>query len=447
MPTKTPGKLTNVLATGYELASDRSYYDVFLQKGVTFHDGTAFNAEAVKWNLDRVLAAGVSELTTVESIEAVDEYTVRLHLLEWNNQIIHDLWHDPCIIISPTSFEEHGGSEWANNHPIGTGPFISVESKSSPTLSVFDKNPNYWQEGLPYLDGVENHMITDSAAVEAALLSGEIHGTWSAHKSVQLAMKGNSDFRSWIEDGEFIRCLYMNTTDPGSPWYDERMRQALEYAIDKDTVIEHVGIPYSVAGYNIIKGLESVSGSYITPRTYDPDKARELMAAAGYADGVEFKIFCSSSNWQNASGDVLTAWQQQWAEVGFKAELVQIDAAQEGVYSASPMDGTNMLYFSIRGNAANPLAVVVENLAPGCRYFTGTKKPDGWVDLMNQALVTEDTEELMEILIEMDKLAYDTAMLVPLDTGTMVSLFSNCVHDILVQREGYTLSNTWIDSN
>lgn len=237
----------------------------------------------------------------------------------------------------------------------------------------------------------------------------------------------------------------MNTTDPSSPWYDERMRQALEYAIDKDTVIANVGIPYSVPGYNIIKGLESLSADVITPRKYDPDKARELMEAANYADGVEFKIYCSAANWANASGDVLTAWQQQWAEVGFKAELIQIDNAQEGVYGASPMEGSDMLYWSIRGNSANPMAVVVENLAPGCRYFTGTKKPDGWVDMMNQALVTEDTEEQLEILIQMDKLAYDTAMLVPLDTGPMVSLFHNCVHDILVQREGYTLTETWID--
>ncbi|MGD9143165.1 MAG: ABC transporter substrate-binding protein, partial [Dehalococcoidia bacterium] len=187
MPTTTPGKLVYVLATGYELAPDKSYYNVFLREGVTFHDGTPFDAEAVKWNLDRVLDAGVSELATVDSISVVDEHTVRLNFSEWNNQIIHDLWHDPCIIVSPTSFKENG-AEWAGTHPIGTGPFIFVESESSPTLSVFTRNPNYWQDGLPYLDGVENHMITDSAATEAALLSGEIHGTWSAHKSVQLAM-------------------------------------------------------------------------------------------------------------------------------------------------------------------------------------------------------------------------------------------------------------------
>jgi ABC-type transport system substrate-binding protein len=441
--TTTPGSYVNILATGYKLAQDKSYYDISLRQGVTFHDGTPFNAAAAKWNLDRVLAATVPELRSVTSIGVVDDYTIRLNLSSWTNQIINDLTHDLTCMISPTAFQKNG-ADWAGTHPIGTGPFIFNEAKSSPTLSYFDRNPNYWQKGRPYLDGVENNFIADQTAQQAAISSGEIDGCWSAPKEVQLALKNDPNYRTWVEDGEFIRVLYMNTTDPNSVWYDQRMRQALEYAVEKEPVIQNVGIPYSEARYNIIKGLEEVTQENITPRKYDPAKAKELMKEAGHPNGVEFKIYCSSANWRNSSGDVLTAWQQQWATVGFKVNLEQIDAAQEGVYSGGVMPGNDMLYYSVRGNKTNPLAVVVENLAPNSRYFTGTSKPADWNDLMQQALTTEDIAQQLAILVKMDKAAYDSAMVIPLDTGPMVSLFSNRVHDIIVQREGYTLADTWL---
>jgi glutathione transport system substrate-binding protein len=441
--TATAGSYVNVLATGYKLASDKSYYDISLRQGVTFHDGTPFNAAAAKWNLDRVLAATVPELRSVKSIDVVDNYTIRLNLSSWTNQIINDLTHDCCSIISPTAFQKNG-DKWAAMHPIGTGPFIFNEAKSSPTLSVFDRNPNYWQNGRPYLDGIENNFIADQTAQQAALLSGEIDGTWSAPKQVQLGLKSNPNFRTWVEDGEFVRVIYMNTTDPKSIWYDPRMRQALEYAVNKEPVIQNVGIPYSLAGYNVIKGLEEVTQENITPRKYDPAKAKELMKEAGYPNGVEFKLYCSSANWSNSSGDVLTAWQEQWAAAGFKVDLEQIDAAQEGVYSGGNMPGNDVLYYSVRGNKSDPMAVVVENLSPGSRYFTGTTKPADWNDLTQQALMTEDIAQQLAILVKMDQEAYASAMVVPLDTGPMVALFNNRVHDIIVQREGYTLANTWL---
>ena len=110
------------LAASWELAQDGSSYVFHLQKGVKFHDGTDFNAQAVKWNLDKVLASPRPVLDKVKSIDVIDNHTIRFNLKEWDILILNDLVRDATFIISPTSYEKNG-EKWANTHPVGTGPF------------------------------------------------------------------------------------------------------------------------------------------------------------------------------------------------------------------------------------------------------------------------------------------------------------------------------------
>ena len=109
LPGDKVGTFKYVLATGIKMAPDKSYYDVSLRQGVKFHDGTDFNAAAVKWNLDRVKAAKGVELKAVSSIEVKDDYTVRLNLSAWNNTILSDLTHINCFMISPAESPRFSG--------------------------------------------------------------------------------------------------------------------------------------------------------------------------------------------------------------------------------------------------------------------------------------------------------------------------------------------------
>ena len=171
--TEKAGVFAPCLAESWELAPDKSSYTFKLRKGVKFHDGTSFNAQAVKWNLDKVRASKRPFLSSVTSFDIIDDNTIRANLKEWNTLLRDDFRHPSCYIISPAAYEKNG-EKWADTNPIGTGPFKIKEFKRSIKI-VYEKNQDYWEKGKPYIDGVEVLAISDPMTQMASLLAGELH--------------------------------------------------------------------------------------------------------------------------------------------------------------------------------------------------------------------------------------------------------------------------------
>jgi peptide/nickel transport system substrate-binding protein len=442
---ETPSTYQYVLATGIKLASDNSYYDVSLRQGVKFHDGVDFNAQAVKWNLDRVITAKRG-LTKVKSIEVVDDYTVRLNLSSWDNRILNDLTTDACYMISPAAFQSHD-AKWANLNPIGTGPFIFKEIKNA-QIVVFEKNTNYWKKGFPYLNGVECHYIPDTTIFEAALKAGEVDCQWEGDEKFLASLEAdpNSKF-SKIQGTNYLAGLvfYMNTVDSTSAWYDSRMRQAFEYAIDKETVMKSVGSPYRQAAYNIIRGLEDATKINIEPRKYNPNKAKELMTAAGYPNGLKFDVYVIPVFWNDTYvRSVLLAFQEQLKTVGFNAQIANIELATQREYGKNPLPSNSVMLDSIRGNSILPAEVVVQNLSDTSIFFKGVKRPAEWPGLLEKVLQSKDVTEQLSILANMENLAYDQAMFVSIMKGIQQGIGSKRVHDMVFGRVGFQLESTWL---
>ena len=159
------------LATGWKIAKDLRSITFTLRKGVKFHDGTDFNAEAVKWNLDRYRTSTNTELKSVESVEVLDPFTVKLNLSKWSSTLIDNFTMHAGMMISPTSFQKNG-ADWAKTHPVGTGPF-KLAYWQRDTSVKFEKFPGYWQKGKPYLDGVEWVIIADMVTRTMAFKKGE----------------------------------------------------------------------------------------------------------------------------------------------------------------------------------------------------------------------------------------------------------------------------------
>ena len=168
----TSGKLIPVLATSWEMNSTALTMTITLRKGVKFHDGTDFNATAVKFNLDRFTASKRSELTQVKSVDVVDDYTVRLNLKTWDNTIDGAALYYAGNMISPLAFQTNGKA-WIEKNPVGTGPFKFVSWERDVSL-VYQKNTNYWQPGKPYLDKIQFRVIADPMVSLAALERREI---------------------------------------------------------------------------------------------------------------------------------------------------------------------------------------------------------------------------------------------------------------------------------
>ena len=317
-PTNEADVFTPQLAESWELTPDKLAYIFHLRKGVKFHDGTDFNAAAAKfcWDLNLAAppAAGAETTTTaaappttaaggppaggpppgpagpppdfafVKSIEVVDDYTVKVNLKQWTNQVLTFIGRKSWAVFSPTAFQEKG-AEYLDTHPVGTGAFM-LKSFTPDQSMVLEKNPNYWGKDaqgrqLPYLDGIDITIFGDPNTMTMALQAGQIDGT------DQVALVGAQQLQN---DPKFILgnfggpdlMMEMNTTDPASVWSDIKMRQALEYAIDKEGIAKSVGMGFTPAIYEVIHSVKEVVDPGTTPRTYDPEKAKALMAEAGH---------------------------------------------------------------------------------------------------------------------------------------------------------------------
>jgi ABC-type transport system substrate-binding protein len=217
------------------------------------------------------------------------------------------------------------GKEWALSHLVGTGPFILTDFQPDVGLT-WTKNPNYWQPGKPYLDKIEIKIVPDAVTARAAFEKGEAD-IWaaSAKDAVELIAKGYKMQVAWpvLPWG-----LWPNTSNPDSKMSNKSVREALEYAINKEAITKAIGHGL----YKTLKSLpwEGEMGYDATMgRVYDPIKARELLASAGYSASNPCKVSLLTTN---AFGpdpiDACTAVKQQLDAVGFEVTIDQADAGR-----------------------------------------------------------------------------------------------------------------------
>lgn len=309
------------LATDWKIAKDFKSITFTLRKGVKFHDGTDFDAEAVKWNLDRYRTSTNTELKSIESVEVLDASTVKLNLSKWSSTIIDNFTMHAGMMISPTSFQKNS-ADWAKTHPIGTGPF-KLASWQRDTSVKFEKFPGYWQKGKPYLDGIEWLIIGDMVTRTMAFKKGDA--------DVLLILEP-SDVKELEKDGKFYFsagglsglniCIAGDSGHADSPFSDVRVRQALEYAIDKKTLADKL-----ILGYGKVCNQYAYPGTWgenpaVKGYPYDPAKAKKLLAEAGYPNG--FKTTLYTPTWGNYVYPPPVI-QQYLAQVGVDVQLEPVN--------------------------------------------------------------------------------------------------------------------------
>jgi peptide/nickel transport system substrate-binding protein len=415
------------LATNWELAPDKSSYTFHLRKGVKFHDGTEFNAAAVKWNFEKDKAAGRPQFQDVTSIDVIDDYTVRINISKWNSEFLHNFASDTdcALIISPTAYEKNG-EEWATTHPVGTGPYKLKDYKEN-QYTIFEKNPDYWEKGVPYLDEIQYVVVPDPVTFQAALKAGEVDGG-----GVDLAsasnIKATGKFNVWVSFGNLGLAMSYNEKDTNSVWSDKRMREALEYAIDKEKICQTLTYGFCEPTYEIIRGIHGAGDPGTTPRKYDPEKAKALMAQAGHTQlsgiNLEFGTFTKMSY-----GDTILAIQKNLADVGINVELKPIEDATFNQISFQPTNGNDLRIETVRGDPLFPLVRAREDLAENTIYFPGAIRPPGFQQLIDEASATEDPAKVLSLCMQMEKLAYEDVMYVSLWSEPMLMAMSPKVHD------------------
>jgi peptide/nickel transport system substrate-binding protein len=283
------------LATGWKISADGTEYTFTLREGVKFHDGSDFDAEAVKFNFDRMLNEGhpyhdtgpfplAFFFSAVESTEVIDDLTVKFTLNAPYAPFLSNLAYPTGLIVSPAAVAQHG-PEFARN-PSGTGAFSFAEWRSNEAV-VIEANAAYW-DGAPELDAVVFRPITDANTRTAEMLAGGID------LMVEVPPVALSEFRGaqytvHEQAGPHVWFLILNAKE--GPFADKRVRQAANYAVNKEALVNEVleGTAEVAAGPTP-PAFAWAHNPDLAPYPYDPDKARALIAEAG-AEGAELTFF------------------------------------------------------------------------------------------------------------------------------------------------------------
>ncbi|MBI4321787.1 MAG: ABC transporter substrate-binding protein [Chloroflexi bacterium] len=317
------GKLEGRLAERWENPNSTTWR-FFLRKGVKFHNGEEFNAESAKLSLDRVRDSKISEATasfsTIESVTIVDTYTIDIKTKAPDPLLLQRLADQPSM-VPPGALKTKGDEEFARN-PVGTGPFQFVEWVRGNRIA-FKANPQYWR-GAPKFDSLVFKVIPEGATRVAALQTGEVDIAIAVPPGIVDTVKKSGNAR--IVTAPLANDVHIGFKANEPPFNDVRVRQALNYAVNKKAIVESV-----LGGFARLTGQPSPEGVFgynakLQPYPYDQQKARQLLAEAGHANGLTVDLTFADGFVPNGK-EVMEAVAEQLRAVGVTSRLNQVDVA------------------------------------------------------------------------------------------------------------------------
>lgn len=324
-----PAGVAPALAESWEVSDDGLTYTFDLREGVTFHDGTPWDADAAIFNLDRYMdpddpnyvesiVTYYSVLEYVETAEKVDDMTIALHLSEPFAYVLSDLYN--VYFASPASLEE-GGPDAQAVSPVGTGPFVFDSIEGTDTLTM-TRNAEWWGEG-PLLDTFVVKLLPDPAARVAALRAGEVNWV-EALPPDDIASLESAGFK--VASKKFDWVWPWRLLADREPFDDVRVRQAMNYAIDREAIADQLLSGTAFPAYQTLAEASPWFDETDSIYSYDPERARELLAEAGHPDGFAITVGYISSGSGSMQPKIMNeALQAQLAEVGIDVTLEPVE--------------------------------------------------------------------------------------------------------------------------
>lgn len=315
------------LAKSWDISEDGLRYTFTLRRDVRFHDGTAFDAAAVRYNFERMLDPTHPEHTTgpfplafffsvIETINTPDSHTVELILSEPFAPLLANLAYPTGYMVSPAAVRERQRDFGRN--PSGTGPFKFADWKSHRWLRI-ERNPDYW--GSPArLQSVVFRPLSDENARLTELLAGGCDIVVEAPPEILDFFRRREGYQVSEQAGPHLWFLILNTRE--GPFADDRMRRAVNYAIDRESIANELlrGAATPAAG-PVAEAFGSAFTGDLSPYPHDPEKARELITEAGYT-GSEIRLIATESGSGMLNPQAMAvAIQADLAEVGLKLEI------------------------------------------------------------------------------------------------------------------------------
>lgn len=322
------GEALPLLAESYEVSDDGLTYTIKLRDGVKFHSGKDMTAEDVAYSYNYIRdpengSPGAGDFAIIDNVEVVDPLTVKFHLSSPNGSLPMTLGNKYGAVVPAGTFDDENAKTRLNFESVGTGPFKLVEFNPNSNL-LMEKFEDYWEEGAPYLDEINFSFLPNGAAMLVALRNGRI----------DLVKLDRPQDVQQVEDVpnlvvERWASLNQKPIDLGSetkPLDDVRVRQAIALAVDREELMNASVGEYGKVIYTMPAGMADAWGvpaGELPNMTRDLDKAKALLAEAGFPDGFDLKLtIINGYDWMDPAAVTL---KQELAEIGINLSIEKVD--------------------------------------------------------------------------------------------------------------------------
>jgi len=434
------------LAESWNVSDDGLTWTFKLRKGVKFHDGTAFNAQAVYDSFARIIDKNHPfygygkwkypslSLDQVGEIKIIDDYTVAVMTKKPYAPLLNNLALWLCPIVSPMAMAEY--KDQIGRNPVGTGPFRFVKWIKDDQI-ILERNENYWGEKAK-VDEIVLKVIPDPSARLMALQSSAVDIADLDASSVNLAKK-NPNLAVRERPSVNVAYLALNVEKPTLK--DVRVRRAINHAIDKETLIETIFHGLAVPAKNPFAPSIWGYNDAIEPYEYNPDKAKKLLAEADFDKDTELELWAMpvSRAYMPKPGKAAESIQAYLAAVGIKAKIVKHDW---GTYLSKTANGEHdMCMLGWLGGNADPDNFLYGLLSADKAKTPGAANVALWknaafTELCLRAQRTFDGAERTKLYLKAQEIFHREAPWVPLVHSMIVRSYNKRLHDVPLRPNG-----------
>lgn len=450
------------LAEKWDISEDGKTYTFYLRKGVKFSDGSDFDAYNVEKNFQTLTLQKENHswfglMEHLQSFKVIDKDTFQIVLDSSYTPTLYDLaMIRPIRFLASGSFPDNGDTSLGIKSSIGTGPWILKEHKKD-EYAIFEKNPNYWGE-KPLLDEVIIKIIPDAETRALQFEAGEldlIYGNGLISYDTFKSYANNKEYKTAISEAMSTRLLMFNATT--GPLTDIKLRQALTYATDKKAISEGILNGIEKPADTIFAPNMPHSNQNLTPYEYNLEKAKALLAEAGWILGKEYlekdgqvlNLVFPYIATKTLDKQIAEYIQAQWKEIGVKVDIVAVEEKKF-------WEDTDNLKYNIMLNYSwgapwdphayiNAMATPAEHGNPDYkaqRDLPIKKELDGKI---HQALVETNSEKVEQLYKEILTILHEQAIYVPLTYQSLVAVYRDNLEGVRFMPQEYELPLIYIN--
>ncbi|TBL69899.1 staphylopine-dependent metal ABC transporter substrate-binding lipoprotein [Paenibacillus thalictri] len=447
------------LAESWDISPDGKTYTFHLRKGVMFHDGTPFNAEAVKQNIDAVQSnpskhSWIKLSTKIVSVNVVDEYTVKIVLSETYYPTLLELaMTRPYAFLSPKDFVNGGTKDGVKGYH-GTGPYKLAEHKTE-QYAAFESNESYWG-GAPKVKKITAKVLPAGETTFLALQKGEVNFIFTNDRGAdsidvqamnQLAAKG--DYQIVRSEPMNTKMLVANSSKVNSPIKETAVREALWYSIDRETISKQIYSGTETAANTLFSPNVSYADVELKKRGYDLEKAKALLENAGWnsESGSDIRTKAGNKLAMKLFYDANSPSQKTQAEfiqnttkkIGIGLELVGEESTS--IAKRRTTGDYDLLFNQTWGLAYDPQSTIAAFTSESS-YLHTTKGIANSADLYKKieaVTVSTDEKTRKSLYADILRIVHDEALFIPLTNGSVTVVAPKTLQGISFKQTQYEL--------